>query len=158
MGSNDRLQDTNVITQHFNIEKQLNQKESVPKLVCAWFFIYHINAFFIKAFRSPFDFYFVIDISVLIAICSRTYVIQKLFDYYIVSPDSDWPQLRGLAILALRGTLKFFAVLNILGEDFMIFWREHDELFNRFPEEFKNSKSFPSGPFYFRFVLPGSLF
>ena len=40
----------------------------------------------------------------------------------------------------------------------MVFWRKHDELFNRFPEEFKNSKSFPSGPFYFRFVLPDSLF
>ena len=62
--------------------------------------------------------------------------------------DSDWPQLRGLAILALRGALKFFAVLNVLGEDCMVFWREHDELFYLFPEEFKNSKSFPSGPFY----------
>ena len=72
--------------------------------------------------------------------------------------DSDWPQLRGLAILALRGALKFFDVLNVLGEDFMVFWREHDELFNRFPEEFKNSKSFPSAPFYFRFVLPDNLF
>ena len=72
--------------------------------------------------------------------------------------DSDWPQLRGLAILALRGALKFFAVLNVLGEDFVVFWREHDELFNRFLEEFKNSKSFPSGPFYFRLVLPDSLF
>ena len=66
--------------------------------------------------------------------------------------DWDWPQLRGLAILALREALKFFAVLNVLGENFMVFWREHDELFNRFPEEFKNSESFPSGPFYFRFV------
>ena len=75
-----------------------------------------------------------------------------------VRTDSDWPQLRGLAILALRGALKFFAILNVLGEDFMVFWREHDELFNCFPEEFKNSKSFPSGPFYFRFVLPDSLF
>ena len=54
--------------------------------------------------------------------------------------DSDWSQLRGLAILALRGALKFFAVLNVLGEDFMVFWREHNELFSRFPEEFKNSK------------------
>ena len=72
--------------------------------------------------------------------------------------DSDWPQLRGLAILVLRGALKFFAVLNVLGEDFMVFWREHDELFNRFPEEFNKSKSFPSGPFYFRFVLSDSLF
>ena len=61
------------------------------------------------------------------------------------SADSDWPQLRGLAILALRGALKFFAVLNVLGGDFMVFWREH-ELFNHFPEEFKNSKLFPSGP------------
>ena len=69
--------------------------------------------------------------------------------------DSDWPQLRGLAILALRGALGFFAVLDLLDEDF---WREHNELFNRFLEEFKNSKSFPSGPFYFRFVLPDSLF
>ena len=73
-------------------------------------------------------------------------------------PDSDWPQLRGLAILALSGALKFFAVLNVLGEDFMVFWRQHDELFNCFPEKFKNSKSFPSGPFYFHFVLPDSLF
>ena len=72
--------------------------------------------------------------------------------------DSDWHQLRGLAILALRGALKCFAVLNVLGEDFMVFWREHDELFNRFAEEFKNFKSCPSGPFYFRFVLPDSLF
>ena len=71
---------------------------------------------------------------------------------------SDWPQLRGLAILALRGARKFFAVLNVLGEDFMVFWRAHDELFNHFPEEFKNSKSFSSGSFYFRFVLPDSLF
>ena len=31
------------------------------------------------------------------------------------SPDLDWPQLTGLAIL--RGALKFFAVLNVLGED-----------------------------------------
>ena len=60
--------------------------------------------------------------------------------------------------VALSGALKFFAVLNVLYEDFMVFWREHDELFNCFPEEFKNSKSFPSGPFYFRFVLPDSLF
>ena len=72
--------------------------------------------------------------------------------------DSDWPQLRGLAILALSRALNFFAVLNVLGEDFMVFWREHDELFNCFPEEFENSKSFPSGPFYFRFVLPDNLF
>ena len=71
--------------------------------------------------------------------------------------DSDWPQLWALAILALRGALKCFAVLNVLSEDFMVFWREHDELFNRFPEEFKNSKSFPSGPPYFRFVLLDSL-
>ena len=71
---------------------------------------------------------------------------------------SNWPQLRGLAILALRGALKFFAVLNVLREDFMVFGREHDELFNRLSEEFKKSKSFPSGPFYFRFVLPDSLF
>ena len=78
--------------------------------------------------------------------------------FWVVLTDSDWPQLRGLAILALRGALNFFAVLNVLGEDFMVFWREHDELFNRFPEEFKNSKSFPSGPFYFRFVLSDSLF
>ena len=56
--------------------------------------------------------------------------------------DSDWPQLRGLAILALSGALKFFAVLNVWGEDFMVFWREHDELFNRFPEKFKNPVPF----------------
>ena len=79
-------------------------------------------------------------------------------DSHACSPDSDWPQLRGLAILALRGALEFFAVLNVLGEDFMVFWREHDELFNRFPVESKNSKLFPSGIFYFRFVLPDSLF
>ena len=66
--------------------------------------------------------------------------------------------LAPIAILALRGALKFFAVLNVLSEDFMVFWREHDELFNRFPEEFKNSKSFSSGPPYFRFVLLDSLF
>ena len=70
---------------------------------------------------------------------------------HIHTPDSDCPQLRGLAILALRGAPKFFAVLNVLGEDFMKFWREHDELFNRFPEEFKNSKS--SHPVPFIFVL-----
>ena len=87
------------------------------------------------------------------------YLTKPIIARIIVSlADSDWPQLRGLAILALRGALKFFAVLNVLGEDFMVFWREHDELFNRFPEEFKNSKSFPSGRFYFRFVLPDSLF
>ena len=40
----------------------------------------------------------------------------------------------------------------------MVFWREHDELYNRFTEEFKNAKSFPSGTFYFHFVLPDSLF
>ena len=63
-----------------------------------------------------------------------------------VKADSDWPQLRGLAILALGGALNEFS-LNVLREDIMVFWREHDELFNRFPEEFKNSKSFPAGPF-----------
>ena len=78
---------------------------------------------------------------------------------HIHTPDSDWPQLRGLAILALRGALKFFAVLNVLGEDFMVFWTEHDELFNRFPEAGRQKfQIIPSGPFYFRFVLPDSLF
>ena len=85
------------------------------------------------------------------------FISSCVHNVYMTS-DSDWPQLRDLAILALRGALKFFAVLNVLGEDFMVFWREHDELFNRFPEEFKNSKSFPPGPFYFCFVLPDSLF
>ena len=31
----------------------------------------------------------------------------------------------------------------------MVFWREHDELFNRFPEEFKNSKYSHPVPFIF---------
>ena len=85
--------------------------------------------------------------------------VSNIFILLHLIADSDWRQLRGLAILALSGALKFFAVLNVLGEDFMVlFWREHDQLFNCFPEEFKNSKSFPSGPFYFRFVLPDSLF
>ena len=91
--------------------------------------------------------------------CSSTAATPNLvLGLTATTSDSDWPQLRGLAILALRGALKFFAVLNVLGEDFMVFWTGHDELFNRFREEFKNSKSFPSGPFYFRFVLPDSLF
>ena len=77
----------------------------------------------------------------------RRFICICVHNVYMTS-DSDWPQLRGLAIFALRGALKFFAVLNVLGEDFMVFWREHDELFNRFPEEFKSSKSFPSDPFY----------
>ena len=52
---------------------------------------------------------------------------KRLREYlFKQEPDSDWPQLRGLAILALRGALKFFAVLNVLGEDFMVFWKEHD--------------------------------
>ena len=63
--------------------------------------------------------------------------------------DSDWPQLRSLAILALRGALKFFAVLNVLGEDFMVFWREHDELFNRFPESEKIPNHSHPVPFIF---------
>ena len=69
--------------------------------------------------------------------------------YSFQRAGSDWPQLRGLAILALRGALKFFAVLNVLGEDFTVFWRERDELFNRFPEEFKNSNHSHPVPFIF---------
>ena len=95
----------------------------------------------------------------LVVLCSvrmNQNAIIKFFQKYALKNKNTCIQY--IQILALRGALKFFAVLNVLGEDFMVFWREHDELFNRFPEEFKNSKSFPSGPFYFRFVLPDSLF
>ena len=65
--------------------------------------------------------------------------------------DSDWPQLRVLAILAQRGALKFFAVLNVLGEDFMVFWREHDELSNCFSENGSKFQIIPIRSLLFSF-------
>ena len=54
-----------------------------------------------------------------------------------------------LAILALRGALKFFAVLNVLGEDFMVIWREHDELLTASLKSSKISNHSHPVPFIF---------
>ena len=52
-------------------------------------------------------------------------------DFPFCIADSDWPQLRGLAILALRGALNFFAVL---------LWYSGENMMNYLTASLKSSK------------------
>ena len=64
--------------------------------------------------------------------------IQKAVVYVLnILADLDWPQFRGLAILALRGALKFFAILNVLVK---ILWYFGENMMNYLTASLKSSK------------------